>query len=422
MTVIDSISGREILDSRGNPTIEAEIKLAGGITAIASVPSGASTGSKEAVELRDNDPHRYNGKGVLTAVANINNIINKNIKNLDATNQLAIDELLINLDSTVNKSNLGANAILATSLAVAKAAAAARGVPLYKYINGLHGGNMSLPMPMVNVLNGGAHANNNIDIQEFMLIPVAATSFAEAMHISVSVFTQLKKILTTKGFSTAVGDEGGFAPSFADNKEILDVLCNAINVAGYTPNKDVKIALDCAASEFYREQKYHLNNIATPFASQQFVDYLAELASCYPIASIEDGLDESDWAGWSMLTSKLGDKLQIVGDDLFVTNKQILQEGINTNTANAILIKPNQIGTLSETLATIKLAQQNNYKVVISHRSGETEDTTIADLAVGSGAGQIKTGSVSRTDRVAKYNRLLRIEEYEGGNINFNVS
>ncbi len=412
-SIIKNIIAREILDSRGNPTVEAEVLLTSGVIGMACAPSGASTGSREALELRDADQTRYNGKGVLNAVNNINSRIAPLLEGFDACNQGVLDRALIELDGTDNKSVLGANAILAVSLAAASAAAQDRKMPLYAHIAELYGkpGKYSMPLPMMNIINGGEHADNNVDIQEFMIQPVSATSFREGLRMGAEVFHSLKKVLQQRGLSTAVGDEGGFAPDLKSNEEALIVIREAVESAGYTLGTDFTLALDCAASEFYRDGKYHLSGEGKSFSSEAFSDYLADLTERYPIVSIEDGLDESDWDGWAYLTQKLGTKAQLVGDDLFVTNTQILQRGIDQHIGNAILIKFNQIGTLSETLDAIKMAQMAGYRAVISHRSGETEDTTIADLAVGTCAGQIKTGSLCRSDRVAKYNRLLRIEE-----------
>ncbi|MND28444.1 Enolase [compost metagenome] len=408
---IQQISAREILDSRGNPTVEAVVTLANGVTATASVPSGASTGSREALELRDN-ASRYMGKGVMRAVENVNNPIRECLIGLDALNQREIDNVMIALDGTESKSILGANAILAVSLATAKAAAKVQNIPLYEHLAALYGspGKFSMPVPMMNIINGGEHADNNIDIQEFMIQPVGASSFREGLRMGAEVFHSLKKVLSERGLSTAVGDEGGFAPSLASNEEALVVIKEAVSRAGYELGKDITLALDCAASEFYEGGQYVLAGEDQAFNSAGFADYLAMLCDKYPIISIEDGMDESDWDGWAGLTKKLG-HVQLVGDDLFVTNTKILREGIQKGIGNSILIKFNQIGTLSETLDAIRMAQNAGYTAVISHRSGETEDTTIADLAVATCAGQIKTGSLSRSDRVGKYNRLLRIEE-----------
>lgn len=410
---IKDIVAREILDSRGNPTIEADVILANGVCGRASAPSGASTGSREALELRDGDKARYLGKGVKKAVANVNSQIRSSLLDQIVTNQSDIDKILIDLDGTDNKGNLGANATLAVSLAVARAAATAQNLPLFQYIANLRGQtSLTMPVPMMNILNGGAHADNTVDIQEFMIEPVGFTSFGESLRAGAEIFHALKSVLKAQGLNTAVGDEGGFAPNLRSNEEAITVILQAIEKAGYTAGKDIYLALDCASSEFYKNGQYVLEGEGNKaFTSHQFADYLAGLTRQYPIISIEDGLDESDWDGWAYLTSLIGNKVQLVGDDLFVTNPKILQEGIDKNIANAILIKYNQIGTLSETLDAIYLAKQNGYATVISHRSGETEDSTIADLAVGTAAGQIKTGSLCRSDRVAKYNQLLRIEQ-----------
>jgi len=416
MAKIARIVGREILDSRGNPTVEADVYLESGIMGRAAAPSGASTGSREALELRDGDKQRYLGKGVLKAVAAINDVIAPALVGMDATEQSQIDHKMLALDGTENKESLGANAILAVSLAVAKAAAQAKGVALYEHIADLNGtpGQFSMPVPMMNIINGGEHADNNVDIQEFMVQPVGAGSFREALRIGAEIFHSLKKVLSEKGLNTAVGDEGGFAPNLGSNEEALKVITEAVERAGYVMNKDVTLALDCASSEFYADGKYTLAGEGKSFDAEGFADYLAELAANYPIVSIEDGMDESDWAGWSALTKKLGDKVQLVGDDLFVTNTKILARGIEQGIGNSILIKFNQIGSLTETLNAIRMAKDAGFTAVISHRSGETEDATIADLAVGTAAGQIKTGSLCRSDRVAKYNQLLRIEEALG--------
>lgn len=412
MSKITRIVAREIMDSRGNPTVEADVYLESGHMGRAAAPSGASTGSREALELRDGDKSRYLGKGVEKAVANINEAIAEALRGTDADNQTAVDEVMLRLDGTDNKEKLGANAILAVSLAVAKAAAASQNIALYEHIANLNNsaGKYSMPLPMMNILNGGEHADNNVDIQEFMIQPVGAESFKEGLRIGAEIFHALKKVLQKRGLSTAVGDEGGFAPNLSSNEEALQVIVEAVEAAGYEMGKDVTLALDCAASEFYKDGKYKLSGEGKEFDAAGFSDYLAELADRYPIVSIEDGLDESDWDGWKILTEKLGDKVQLVGDDLFVTNTRILQEGIDKSIGNSILIKFNQIGSLTETLAAIKMARDAGYSAVISHRSGETEDATIADLAVGTAAGQIKTGSLCRSDRVAKYNQLLRIE------------
>jgi enolase len=417
MVRIASIKAREVLDSRGNPTVEADVTLENGIMGSACAPSGASTGSREALELRDKDPKRYLGKGVLKAVDAVNNKIAPALIGKDPVNQREIDRIMIELDGTENKANLGANAILAVSLATAKAAAKAKDVPLYVHIADLNGtsGQFSMPVPMMNIINGGEHADNNVDIQEFMVQPVGAKNFAEALRCGAEIFHALKKVLHDRGLSTSVGDEGGFAPNLPSNEGALEAIKEAVDIAGYKLGVDVTLALDCAASEFYVEGKYDLAGEGKVFDSEGFADYLADLCDRYPIVSIEDGMHESDWAGWSTLTRKLGDRVQLVGDDLFVTNTKILKEGIEKSVGNSILIKFNQIGSLSETLDAIKMAKDAGYTAVISHRSGETEDSTIADLAVGTAAGQIKTGSLCRSDRVAKYNQLLRIEEQLGG-------
>jgi enolase len=409
MSAIVDIIGREILDSRGNPTVECDVLLESGVMGRAAVPSGASTGSREAVELRDDEPGRYLGKGVLKAVENINTEIAEAVMGLDASEQAFLDRTLIDLDGTDNKSRLGANATLAVSMAVARAAAEEAGLPLYRYFGG--SGAMQLPVPMMNIVNGGSHANNNLDIQEFMIVPVSMTSFREAVRCGSEIFHALKKIIHDQGMSTSVGDEGGFAPNFKSNEECLNTILKAIEKAGYKPGEDVLLALDCAASEFYKDGKYDLSGEGLQLTSAEFTDYLANLVDKYPIVSIEDGMHEGDWEGWAILTEKLGKKIQLVGDDLFVTNTKILKEGIEKNIANSILIKVNQIGTLTETFAAIEMAKRAGYTAVISHRSGETEDSTIADIAVGTNAGQIKTGSLSRSDRIAKYNQLIRIEE-----------
>jgi len=413
---IADIKAREVLDSRGNPTVEADVILTNGITGSACAPSGASTGSREALELRDGDKGRYLGKGVLKAVAAIKGDIRDALLGMDVTDQRALDDKMLALDGTENKSNLGANAILAVSLAAAKAAAVAKGIPLYAHIAELNGtpGQFSMPVPMMNIINGGEHADNNVDIQEFMVQPVNFTSFSDALRCGTEIFHALKAVLQSRGLSTAVGDEGGFAPDLGSNEEALVVIREAVEKAGYALGKDVTLALDCASSEFYKDGKYDLAGEGQVFDSAGFADYLARLSNDYPIISIEDGMDESDWAGWADLTNKIGDRVQLVGDDLFVTNTRILKRGIDEGIANSILIKFNQIGSLSETLDAIRMAQAAGFTAVISHRSGETEDTTIADLAVGTAAGQIKTGSLCRSDRVAKYNRLLRIEEELG--------
>ena len=416
MAKIVKVFGREIMDSRGNPTVEAEVHLEGGFIGMAAAPSGASTGSREALELRDGDKSRYLGKGVLQAVANINGPISAALVGKDATAQAELDSIMIALDGTENKDKLGANSILAVSLAAAKAAAAFKGIPLYAHIAELNGtpGQYSMPVPMMNILNGGEHADNNVDIQEFMVQPVGAKNFREALRMGAEIFHNLKKVLKAKGLNTAVGDEGGFAPNLASNADALAVIKEAIAAAGYALGTDVTLALDCAASEFYKDGKYDLAGEGKVFTSHQFSDFLKSLTEQYPIVSIEDGLDESDWEGWAYLTKILGDKIQLVGDDLFVTNTKILARGIEQGIGNSILIKFNQIGSLTETLAAIRMAKDAGYTAVISHRSGETEDATIADLAVGTAAGQIKTGSLCRSDRIAKYNQLLRIEEQLG--------
>jgi enolase len=412
MSNIADIRAFEVLDSRGNPTVQADVVLDNGIVGTACAPSGASTGSREALELRDGDKGRYLGKGVLKAVANINNSIKALLVGADVADQRGLDNAMIDADGTDNKAVLGANAILAVSLAAAKAAAQDKGMPLYAHIAELNGtaGQYSMPVPMMNIINGGEHADNNVDIQEFMVQPVSAKSFAEALQVGAEIFHALKKVLSGKGLNTAVGDEGGFAPNLSSNADALAVIKEATEAAGYKLGEDVTLALDCAASEFYKEGQYNLSGEGKIYSSEGFSDFLAELCDQYPIISIEDGLDESDWDGWKYQTEKLGDRVQLVGDDLFVTNTSILSRGIELGVANSILIKFNQIGTLSETLDAISMAKEAGYSVVISHRSGETEDTTIADLAVATAAGQIKTGSLCRSDRVAKYNRLLRIE------------
>ena len=409
MSAIVDVIAREILDSRGNPTVEADVLLESGVLGRTAVPSGASTGSKEAVELRDGDKQRYFGMGVLKAVENVNTEITEAVVGLDAMEQNFIDQTLIDLDGSDNKSRLGANAILAVSLAVAKAAAEESGLPLYRYLGGA--GPMSMPVPMMNVINGGAHANNNIDIQEFMIIPLGAQSFREALRCGAEIFHTLKKLLGGKDMSTAVGDEGGFAPNLTNNEAALQLIVQAIEQAGYLPGSDVAIGLDCASSEFFKDGKYQLASDGLSLTSTQFTDYLAAWVGKYPIISIEDGMSEHDWDGWKLLTRKLGKSVQLVGDDVFVTNTKILKEGIAQGVANSILIKVNQIGTLTETFSAIETAKRAGYTAVISHRSGETEDTTIADIAVATNALQIKTGSLSRSDRMAKYNQLLRIEE-----------
>lgn len=417
MSKIVDVRAYEVLDSRGNPTVNADVILDNGIIGSACAPSGASTGSREALELRDGDKSRYLGKGVLKAVANVNTRIRELLLGKDVTEQRLLDEAMIAADGTDNKAVLGANAILAVSLAAARAAAGSRGVPLYAHIADINGtsGQYSMPVPMMNILNGGEHADNNIDIQEFMIQPVTAPSFAEALREGAEIFHTLKSVLSARNLSTSVGDEGGFAPNLPSNEAALEVVAEAVEKAGYRLGDNITLALDCAATEFYRDGRYHLSGEGKSFDSAGFADYLVELTRRYPILSIEDGMDESDWDGWADLTRKGGDKLQLVGDDLFVTNTRILQEGIDKKIANSILIKFNQIGSLSETLDAIRLAKEAGYTAVISHRSGETEDTTIADLAVGTAAGQIKTGSLCRSDRVAKYNRLLRIEQELNG-------
>jgi enolase len=409
MSSIVDIIGREIIDSRGNPTVECDVLLESGVMGRAAVPSGASTGSREAIELRDGDPARYLGKGVLQAVENINTEISEAIMGLDATEQAYIDRTLIELDGTENKARLGANATLAVSMAVAKAAAEEAGLQLYRYFGG--SGAMALPVPMMNVINGGAHANNTLDLQEFMIIPVGAPTFREAVRYGAEVFHALKKLIHDRGMSTAVGDEGGFAPSVANHEAAIQLILQAIEKAGYEPGTQIALGLDCASSEFYRDGKYHLEGEGLVLSPPDFVNLLSTWCDKYPIISIEDGMAENDWNGWKVLTDVLGDKIQLVGDDLFVTNTKILQRGIDEGIANSILIKINQIGTLTETFSAIELAKRYNYTSVVSHRSGETEDTTIADIAVATNALQIKTGSLSRTDRIAKYNQLLRIEE-----------
>jgi enolase len=417
MSAIVDVVAREILDSRGNPTVEADVLLESGVMGRAAVPSGASTGSREAIELRDGDKDRYLGKGVSRAVENVNTEISEAIIGLDAEEQTFIDKALCELDGTDNKSRLGANAMLSVSMAVAKAAAEEAGLPLYRYFGG--SGPMTMPVPMMNVINGGAHANNNLDIQEFMILPVGAKSFREALRCGAEVFQHLKKLVDKKGYPTTVGDEGGFAPNVAGNDEAIELILRAIEAAGYTPGQDVMLGLDCASSEFYKDGKYILASEKLELTSAGFTDYLATLAGKYPIVSIEDGMAEGDWDGWKLLTDKLGKTTQIVGDDLFVTNPKILREGIAKGIANSILIKINQIGTLTETFAAVEMAKRAGYTNVISHRSGETEDSTIADIAVGLNAGQIKTGSLSRSDRIAKYNQLLRIEEDLGESVSY---
>ncbi|MHC1718292.1 MAG: phosphopyruvate hydratase [Acidaminococcaceae bacterium] len=426
MALISAVYAREILDSRGNPTVEVEVWLDDGSMGRAAVPSGASTGAYEAVELRDGDKERYMGKGVSKAVDNVNDVIAEALIGLDPIRQVEIDNMLIRLDGTPNKANLGANAILGVSMAVAKAAAASVDVPLYMYLGGINA--KELPVPMMNILNGGAHADNNVDIQEFMAMPVGAPSFSEALRMNTEIYHNLKAVLKERGLSTAIGDEGGFAPNLSSNEEAIEVIVAAIEKAGYKPGEEVAIALDIAASEIYKNGKYNLAGEGVVKTSAQMVEYYAALCEKYPIVSIEDGLDEDDWKGWALLTKKLGGKVQLVGDDLFVTNSERLSRGISEGVANSILIKVNQIGTLTETFSTIEMAKRAGYTCVISHRSGETEDTTLADIAVAVNAGQIKTGAPARTDRVAKYNQLLRIEEdlasaaeYNGKKVFYNL-
>ncbi len=412
MSAIVDVIAREIIDSRGNPTVEADVLLESGVLGRAAVPAGASLGTREAAELRDGDAQRYFGKGVLKAVENVNTEISEAVMGLDAMDQNFIDRTLIDLDGSSNKSRLGANAILAVSLAVAKAAAEESGLPLYRYLGGA--GPLSLPVPMMNVINGGAHANNNLDMQEFVIIPLGAQSFREALRCGAEVFHTLRGLLDSKGMHTAVGDEGGFAPNLPSNEAALQLIVEAIEKAGYLPGPDVVIGLDCASSEFYRDGKYHLASDGLSLDSAQFADYLATWTDKYPILSIEDGMSEHDWDGWKLLTSRLGKSVQLVGDDIFVTNAGILKEGIAQGIANSILIKLNQIGTLTEAFSAIESAKRAGYTAVVSHRSGETEDTTIADFAVATNSLQIKAGSLSRSDRLAKYNQLLRIEEDMG--------
>lgn len=426
MAMITEVYAREILDSRGNPTVEVEVILEDGAVGRAAVPSGASTGVHEAVELRDGDRSRYLGKGVTKAVDNVNDIIAEALIGLEATRQTEIDEMLVRLDGTPNKGRLGANAILGVSMAVARAAASSVGLPLYLYLGGVAA--KELPVPMMNILNGGEHADNNVDIQEFMIMPVGARSFSEALRMNAEIYHNLKALLKEKGLSTALGDEGGFAPNLSNNAEAIEVILEAVVKAGYKPKDDIVIALDVASSEMYKDGKYHLEGEGLVKTSEEMVDYLAELCEKYPIISIEDGLAEDDWAGWKLLTKKIGKKVQLVGDDLFVTNEERLVQGINKGVANAILIKVNQIGTLTETFNAIETAKRAGYTCIISHRSGETEDTTLADIAVAVNAGQIKTGAPARTDRVAKYNQLLRIEEdlgkaakYNGKKVFYNI-
>jgi len=427
MDTIADVYAREILDSRGNPTLEVEVFLDSGVTGRAAVPSGASTGEREALELRDGDAGRYLGKGVLTAVDNVNSRIADQIIGMDVTDQAGIDARMIELDGTESKSSLGANAILGVSLAVARAAAQSLGLPLYRYIGGTNA--RELPVPMMNILNGGAHADNNVDIQEFMIMPVGAKTFSEALRMGAEIFHALKKVLKKKGYNTAVGDEGGFAPNLGSNEEALQVIVEAVSAAGYTPGDDVLLALDVAASELFKDEHYVLENEkSSKKTPEQLVDFYEDLVARYPIISIEDGMAENDWDGWKKLTDRLGGKIQLVGDDLFVTNAKTLQQGIELGVANSILVKLNQIGTLSETLDAIETAKRAGYTAVVSHRSGETEDTTLADLAVAVNAGQIKTGSLCRTDRVCKYNQLLRIEDelddtarFKGKNVFYNL-
>lgn len=418
MSMITEVYAREILDSRGNPTVEVEVCLEDGSIGRAAVPSGASTGIHEAVELRDGDKERYLGKGVTKAVDNVNDIIAEAVIGLEATRQTEIDELLVRLDGTSNKGRLGANAILGVSMAVAKAAAASVGLPLYVYLGGIAG--KELPVPMMNILNGGQHADNNVDIQEFMIMPVGAKSFSEALRMNAEIYHNLKSLLKSKGLSTALGDEGGFAPNLSCNSEAIEVILEAVEIAGYKPGKDIVIALDVASSEFYEDGKYNLAGEGIVKNSDEMVEYLAELCEKYPIISIEDGMAEDDWDGWKKLTDRLGKKVQLVGDDLFVTNEERLVTGIEKGVGNAILIKVNQIGTLTEAFNAIEIAKRAGYTCIISHRSGETEDTTLADIAVAVNAGQIKTGAPARTDRVAKYNQLLRIEEDLGNAAKYN--
>lgn len=412
MTIISDVYAREVLDSRGNPTVEVEVYLESGAIGRAIVPSGASTGAHEAVELRDNDKSRYLGKGVLKAVENVNEIIAPEIIGMDALDQVGIDKLMIGLDGTPNKGKLGANAILAVSMAVARAAADALDLPLYVYLGGFNA--KQLPVPMMNIVNGGAHADNNVDVQEFMILPVGAPTFKEALRVGAEIFHNLKSVLKAKGSNTAVGDEGGFAPNFTSNEDALSSIIEAIEKAGYTPGKDVMLGMDVASTEFFKDGKYHLEGEGKSYTSAEFVDLLASWVDKYPIITIEDGCAEDDWEGWKLLTEKLGSKIQLVGDDLFVTNTERLEKGIKEGIGNSILIKVNQIGTLTETFDAIEMAKRAGYTAVISHRSGESEDSTIADIAVATNAGQIKTGAPSRTDRVAKYNQLLRIEDQLG--------
>lgn len=412
MSEIENIKAREIIDSRGNPTVEADVTLKSGAFGRAAVPSGASTGALEALEMRDEDKQRYLGKGVKKAVENINTQIKSKLTGVDSLDQVNVDQIMLDLDGTHNKANLGANSILAVSLAVAKASAAEKQLPLYRYLN--TDANMVLPVPMMNIINGGAHAHKGADIQEFMVVPHGVASFSEAVQCGCEIFHSLKSILKSKGLNTAVGDEGGFAPTLEANEQAIEIMLQAIESAGYKAGEQVSIGLDCASSEFYKDGKYHLESEGKFYSSEEFVDFLTTLVDKYPIITVEDGLAEDDWDGWSKLTTAIGKKVQLVGDDLFVTNTEIFAKGIKMGVANSILIKLNQIGSLTETMAAIKMAHNANYTTVISHRSGETEDVTIADLAVATGAGQIKTGSLSRSDRVAKYNQLLRIEEELG--------
>jgi enolase len=406
---IEEVVAREIIDSRGNPTVEVDVYLEDGTMGRAAVPSGASTGTREAVELRDGDADRYGGKGVLRAVENVNDVIAGEVTGMEVTDQAALDKLMVDLDGTRNKGKLGANAILGVSLAAAKAAAAWTGLPLYRYLGGTNA--RRLPIPMMNIMNGGKHADNNVDLQEFMVMPVGASSFSQALRLGVEVYHSLKQVLHGEGLSTAVGDEGGFAPNLPSNEAAIQTIVRAIEAAGHEPGSDVALALDPAASEFYQDGSYHLAGEGKVYSAEEMVDYYAALVDKYPIVSIEDGLAEDDWEGWGTLTRKLGQRVQLVGDDLFVTNTEYLRKGIEIGVANSILIKVNQIGTLTETLEAIEMAKRASYTAVVSHRSGETEDATIADIAVATNAGQIKTGAPARTDRVAKYNQLLRIEE-----------
>lgn len=412
VSFIEHVEAREILDSRGNPTVEVEVTLSEGATGLAAVPSGASTGSREALELRDGDKGRYSGKGVLQAVENVNEVINRELVDRNAFHQSEIDQLMIDLDGTPNKAKLGANAILGVSMAVARSAASALNQPLYRYLGGVNA--TVLPVPLMNIINGGAHADNTVDIQEFMIVPVGAYSFSEALRWGAEIFHTLRKVLASRSLATGVGDEGGFAPNLKSSAEALDLILHAIKEAGFNTTDQIKLALDVASSEFYKAGKYELTGEGKSLSREQMVDYLADLAEKYPIISIEDGMAEGDWEGWKLLTERLGNKVQLVGDDLFVTNPAILKEGIEKGIANSILIKLNQIGTLSETLSAINMAHQAGYTTIISHRSGETEDTFIADLAVAVNAGQIKTGSLCRSERIAKYNQLLRIEQELG--------